>query len=270
MKLAINEATTMPRSFEEDVAAYSAAGFQAIELWLDKVKKFLANHSVKDAQKLLSDNGLKAVGGCAHGGVMLSRGEQRETNLADLRAKLEICQALDAPVLVVCTDFPQGNVGPEDYDHAAQGLAGAADIAAPYKVALAVEFIKGAKLVGTLRTALNVTRKTGKKNVGILFDTFHFYAGVSKLEDIAEMKKGELLLVHLNDMAPIPIEIAQDRDRVLPGNGVLPLKEIIKAISRTGYDGYYSVELFSEALWQKDPKETARLALEKSKAVLKA
>ena len=264
MKLAINEATTMPRSFEEDMAAYASAGFDAVELWLDKLKPFLEKHTLKDARKLLADRGIKAIGACYQGGLMLTRDKQRQEVLAEFRTKLETCEALGVPVLVVPSDFPAGSVTRDDYDRAADGLREAADIAGRHKVALAIEFIKGGKLVGSLRTALALARKTEKKNVGVLLDTFHLYAGASKVEHILEMKKSELLLVHINDLAPGYIEIATDKDRVLPGEGVLPLKEMLNTLSRIGYDGYCSVELFNEELWRQDTQEAARLVRHKA------
>lgn len=268
MKLAINQATTMSASFEEDVVAYSAAGFNAVELWLDKVTTFLENHPLRDARKLLTDHGLKPIGACFHFGVMLSEGVEREKNLEEFRRKLEICQALGVPVLVIPTDFPDRDVGPNDYDRAAEGLAEAAQLAAPYHVALAVEFIKGAKLIGTLGTAMTLVRKTEQRNVGIALDTFHLYAGASKTEQIGELTKEELLLVHLNDLPPMPVEIAEDRDRIFPGQGVLPLEEILRAVSKTGYDGHYSLELFNDALCQGGIGNAARLACQNLRGFL--
>jgi 2-keto-myo-inositol isomerase len=199
---------------------------------------------------------------------MLSTGKDRAESLAVMRRKLEFCQALEVPVLVVPTDFPQREVVRADYDRAAEGLAEAADVAAAYDVCLAVEFIKGAKLVATLRTALDLVRKTGKQNVGILLDTFHLWAGASDMRDVSELAAKELLLVHVNDVRPVPPEIAEDKDRVLPGDGIMPVREILQAVARTGYRGFCSVELFDECLWQEAPGEVAQLAFEKTSSLI--
>ncbi len=39
-------------------------------------------------------------------------------------------------------------------------------------------------------------------------------------------------------------------DRVLPGEGVLDLPEIISVLERNGYEGYFSFETFNAGLWQ--------------------
>jgi sugar phosphate isomerase/epimerase len=69
--------------------------------------------------------------------------------------------------------------------------------------------------------------------------------------------------VHLNDMPDIPADLAhRDFDRVLPGEGVLDLPEIIAALEKSGYEGYFSIEMFSAKLWRLSAKEAARRCYE--------
>jgi 2-keto-myo-inositol isomerase len=51
-----------------------------------------------------------------------------------------------------------------------------------------------------------------------------------------------------------------DAHRLLPGLGVLPLKEIIEALRQIGYDGVASVEIFRPEYWERDPFELALAA----------
>ena len=44
----------------------------------------------------------------------------------------------------------------------------------------------------------------------------------------------------------------------------------LSAALAQGYEGYVSLELFSEALWQQDPTEVARLGMEKMQAYFAA
>ena len=76
---------------------------------------------------------------------------------------------------------------------------------------------------------------------------------------------------HWND-APgsKPFSEQSDADRVMPGDGVGPLKEIERLALAQGYEGYVSLELFSEALWQQDPTDVARLGMEKMQAYFAA
>ena len=51
MKPCISEATTMPGTFAEDVAACADAGCPAMEVWLTKLETHLQSHAARaDAQ----------------------------------------------------------------------------------------------------------------------------------------------------------------------------------------------------------------------------
>ncbi len=49
---------------------------------------------------------------------------------------------------------------------------------------------------------------------------------------------------HINDAEDLPREQLEDRHRLLPGLGILPLREIAAAFKRIGYDKVASVEIF--------------------------
>ena len=61
----------------------------------------------------------------------------------------------------------------------------------------------------------------------------------------------------------------QDRHRLLPGLGILPLQEIISGLQDIGYDGVASVEIFRPEYWQRDPYELAQEAHAAVQNVLK-
>ena len=98
-------------------------------------------------------------------------------------------------------------------------------------------------------------RKVNHPNLGIQFDTFHFYAGVSKLEDLENLRRGEISFVHINDVPAIPRERLQDKDRVYVGQGVIPHKILLRSLARV-YSGPVSFEVFQYA--GLDPYEVAR------------
>ena len=262
MQVCINQATTMTTDFATDLHAYAEAGFESVELWLPKLESYLGQgHSLDSAQLLCKRLGLKAVAACAQGNCLVSSGEERAAALAQLRRRAMLCRALGAETLVVYSENPE-SVDSATYALAAANLAEACDVAAEFEVTIALEFIKGSRLVGCLTTALEVIREAARPNLGLLFDTFHFYAGISKLEDLEAMEASVLALVHINDARHQPRELWTDHDRVLLGHGVLPLTEILGIIEGKGYEGYYSLELFNRELWEESPSRAARLAYE--------
>ena len=257
MKFCINQATTMETDYRTDIEAYAKAGFDAAEIWLPKVDKFLETGSLKDARAILDDNGVKAAGSCYYVGIMLP--EDKAKALDGLKKRLDLAAALGAPMIVVPTDFP-ASVKIEDYDRAVPNIRKAGEVAKSCGVKLGIEFIRAAKFIGTLSTTNLLVRKVKHPYVGVLIDTFHFYCGLSQMPDLLTTTGKDVLLVHINDCADKPREVAEDSDRVLLGKGVFPLVEMVRTLKNIGFNGYYSLELFDKSLWAEDPKVVAKKA----------
>ncbi len=258
-KACINEATTMTTDFETDVKAYSRAGFQAMELWLDKVTEYTRKNSVSEARLLLKENKIVPVAACGHMGILLGS-RSLPKNMRLLEEKLSLCRELGVPTLVIAPEFPS-TVRSSMYRDSVKNLRMASRISAKYDVNLGLEFIQGNRFISSLSTAACLVNKVGKKNVGIVFDTFHFLVGRSKTEDIDSLRKGQLLLVHINDAHDMPRELLTDEDRTFPGAGSFPLKEVLRSIKRTGYRGHLSLEMFDKAIWRTSPYRVARRAM---------
>ena len=105
MKPCISEATTMAASFAEDVQAFAGAGFRAMEAWLTKLETYLEQHSLPETKRLLEDQQMTVAAASYQGGLLLSQGEQRRVYFDHFRRRLELCQALSIPLLLVVADF---------------------------------------------------------------------------------------------------------------------------------------------------------------------
>src|SRR5205085_12457629 len=88
--------------------------------------------------------------------------------------------------------------------------------------------------------------------------TYHLWNGISKLEDLDLLLDGEVRHVHFEDTPAQPIrELLEQRHRVLPGQGVAPLKRIVEALKRKQYSGALSVEMMDPAIQAMDPFQLA-------------
>jgi len=247
----LNEVSTLEAPFARDVEAYAAAGFRHVELWLPKLDKQGVRPAA--AAAALKDAGLTVASACATDAGFHAPESQV---LDELKRNLEIAQALGAPRYIVYSGA--GATKPEEYKAAAARLARYAETAEPYNVRIGFEFIAGARLAGSFRTALEMVRAANHPNVGVCVDTFHLYAGVSKVEDLLLAKRGEIAHVHFHDApAALPRELWRDADRLPPGEGCMPMYDIVKALRRAGYQGVLSVELFGAAYQSGDPREVA-------------
>jgi sugar phosphate isomerase/epimerase len=248
MKFAINPATTMPYDFEADVNAYARGGFRHMELWIDKLDKYVQSHSLSQARDLLRERNIAPVCACCVGGICLSDVVTQPDRLADMKRKLKLCRDLDCPTLVAIPDFPP-KPDATAYGTIEKNLASAAKIAGDHGVKLAFEFLQGNQLVATLGTAKKLVRAVNRPSLGLLIDMSHFWLDRSRLEDLDDLRAEEILLIHLDDMRASAAEALTDEDREFPGKGRGIERELLPRLLATGYDGFWSVELFNKEIW---------------------
>ena len=79
----------------------------------------------------------------------------------------------------------------------------------------------------------------------------------------------KLFVVHLNGCEDLPKAELTDAHRLFPGEGVIPIDEILRAIRARGFDGTMSIEIFRPEYWERDPRGVAREARTKAEGVLK-
>jgi sugar phosphate isomerase/epimerase len=100
----------------------------------------------------------------------------------------------------------------------------------------------------------------------VLPDVYHLYKGGSDFAGLPLLSASAIGIFHVNDYPKIARDAITDADRVYPGDGVAPLREVFAALRATGYTGYLSLELFNREYWKRDPHEVAKTGLAKMKA----
>ena len=137
------------------------------------------------------------------------------------------------------------------------------------EIGLAFEFLgKPGCAVPTLDMAIEIVGSVARDNVGMVIDAFHFYAGGSRLEDIARVPIEKLFVVHLNGCEDRPLTQLTDAHRLYPGEGVIPIEEILAALRERGFDGMASIEIFRPEYWEQEPREVARNAYTRTAELL--
>ena len=273
MKIAMHQITSLNAPMEEDLKAYAEAGFSAFELHLGKAKKYLETHSLPALRDLVNASGLQPVGCTGHVVTAFAAEETLRQNEAEFLQALEIMEALHCPLIVFGGDGPaelpaaaeQSEKGlaarDRDYTQAlerfAARIAHLAGLAAPRGISMALE-MNWCRLCRSVQTAARTLDLTGRDNVGFLFDAAHFAVSPSRLSDL-DLVKGRIIYGHLDDMRSCPPELTNvNNDRVIPGEGALPLREWYQKIEACGYTGWHAVELFCHDLWQRPALEIAR------------
>lgn len=263
MKIALNGATTMRADLSTDIRAAKEAGFDLIEIWSAKLYKYLENHTVEDLARELTEAGIEpySINSIEH--ITFRTPEDYAKIKAECRTLAEIAGQLKCPYIVVVPGKMPANANEEQViAESVRVLNDLADIAEPFGVSLAFEFLGQTDCsVQTLDLSNKIVSRVGRKSVGNVLDTFHFYAGKSSFEAIDNLDPEKLFIFHINDAEDLPRETLTDANRLFPGLGILPIAEIKSRFDKIGYDKMVSVEIFRPEYWEMDPFEVAAKAL---------
>ena len=272
MKLALNGATTMRADLAADIRAASAAGFDCLEIWASKLRAFLKTNSTAELKSLFREHAIEpySINSIEH---VTFRDEGAHARLLEECEELcRIAAEINCPyIVVVPSPLPQSVSRETVMEESVRVLEELGRIAESHHVALAFEFLGQPDCsVQTLSEAAAIVTELKRSNVGLVIDSFHFYTGGSRIESIDALDAQKLFIFHINDAEDLPREQLEDRHRLLPGLGILPLKEITAALRRINYDGVTSVEIFRPEYWERDAGELAREARAATLSVLAA
>ena len=273
MKLALNGATTMRADLATDLRAAEIAGFDYLEIWASKLRDYLKENSTADLKNLFAQHHLQPLSINSIEHITFRDSDAYESIKQQCRELSQIASEIGCPyVVVVPGRTPAGGATPfEVMEESVRVLNELCDIAEKFDVSLAFEFLGQADCsVQTLDLAHEIVRIADRKNLGLVIDSFHFYAGGSTIEMIEAMDQRLLFVFHINDAEDRPREELNDSHRLLPGLGILPLRAIVAAFGRIGYDRVASVEIFRPQYWEMDPVELAKQAYTATTDVLSA
>lgn len=94
--------------------------------------------------------------------------------------------------------------------------------------------------------------------ITLIVDTFHLAISEVSLEKLKKIPSELIEVVHVSDaIVSETINQVTDADRVLPGEGDLPLDGYIEAILDTGFKGSFSIEVFHEKYGEQSPTKVA-------------
>jgi sugar phosphate isomerase/epimerase len=256
MFVCMHQASSERFDFRAAMEGYAKAGIRAVEPNLLKVREFAQKESVAAARRLLDDLGLRPVSSSNQLGLP-EPGDQRVKSLEDLKWKVEMVQAIGAD-RIVAPSAGTGMYTEDDFKRGADNLREAGEIARPFGVTVMLEFARTSRFAGSLPTALKLVREANHPNVRVMMDTYHFWGGISKFEDLELLRDGELHHLHFEDVpADPPREIQGQPHRAFPGEGIAPLRRIVEVLKRKKYAGPASFETFNPTVQATEPYQVA-------------
>ncbi|MCL2093182.1 MAG: sugar phosphate isomerase/epimerase [Treponema sp.] len=243
MKLAFSTLGCHDFTLDQIIASAQKYGYGGLELRhvagtvrLWELPEFSSPAALEATKKKLDDAGLTVCGIGASGSFASSGLPHRRALMDDLKRWAEVAQGLNCPYLrVFGGPVPQGMSLPAARHSSAEGLSEAVPVMAKYGVTLLLETHDSFSMARDLLPLLRMVQGP----VGIVWDILHPIRFGETLEDTWASLAPFIKHVHLKDS-----RIYNDRgfDYIIPGQGILPLPQMIRTLQRSGYQGWYSFE----------------------------
>ncbi len=278
MKLGFNESTCMKQStIETDLKYCEEYGFEYIELRIEMLLDYLTRHELSELKEYFDTHHIKPYSINAVEDIDFRSPADWGKLIEQLTFACEVSEVIGNKYIVVTPTIDQEiattRLESEILEECARNLNEMAEIAEDYGVSIAFEPVGDRySICRSLRLANEIVDKVNRDNIGLSIDCSNLYMHdkCSDVEYIRKIPKNRIVLFHLCDCEDLPLGTLRHGNRLMPGDGCVPINEIIDAVRDTGFDEIASVELFREEYWNMLPEEVIELAAEKARPYLEA
>jgi 2-keto-myo-inositol isomerase len=248
----LNGATVMTTPTQRVLAIARETGYAGIEARAERLltdqAEVRASAAIAQPREVLTLNGVALT-------VRADGRMDRALLEADLAARLAICHQLASPYLLSIPPRAPGLATRRAIPGTRDALELARDRADKLGIRIAFEFLGfGDCPINT--PAIATETVDGIDGIDLVLDSCHWHASGSGSLDSYPVER--LVLVHLNDAPDKPPREIEDADRVLPGEGVIKLPELMGMLKTRAFNGPWSLETFNPAYWKEDPQDVAR------------
>jgi len=252
----ISEFTTWPWSFEQDVERYARLGVDAIEVCEFK----LDQKRIAEQLTMIKQQGLRISSVQPSVRTLYPSSSQPEPK--DVPDRMKRFQqtierfgdvASGLPFVTNTGIPPKGNIQ-QVLDTAVSEYRAAADFAAQRGARVALEPLNAAIMnvesaIWTLEQGMELVEAVDRPNFGLCLDAWNIWQNAGIIDAI-QACGDRIFVVQLSDWrTPRSLQ-----DRLIPGQGAIPLPPMLRAIHEAGYRGPYVVEIFSgdvpDSLWK--------------------
>jgi len=255
--------------FLKEFEITSKAGYDGIEIWIRDLQKYLdEGGNQRDLKKHIGDLGLKVENAIGFAEWIVDDDAKRKAGIEQLRKEMDLlaqigCKRIAAP--------PAGkyNEPITDWFEVAERYQKILEIGDSTGVTPQLEFWGASTSLFHISQAMFIATAANHPKACILPDVYHMFRGGSGYNSLKQISGSAIEIFHFNDfVSDIPREKQTDGDRVYPGDGAAPYKQIITDLYNTGGKKVLSLELFNKRYWEKDALEVAKTGRYKMKKLV--
>ncbi len=254
---------------EIDIAAQ--AGYSGIEPWIQTIQEYIkAGGKLADIRKQIEDRGLTVEGAISFPQWIVDDDAARAKGVEQVKREMDLLAQMGGKRIAAPPAGANGNNAPNlDLMKAAERYRVLLELGDQTGVTPILELWGPSKNLHRLGECMFVVIESGHPKAGLLGDVYHIYKGGSDLNGLKMISAAAMPVLHMNDYpANPPRDKIADRDRIMPGDGIAPLTQILRDLSARNGQTVLSLELFSQVYWEKDPLEVAKTGLAKMKAAV--
>jgi 2-keto-myo-inositol isomerase len=250
---------------EAEVAA--KAGYHGIEPWVSTIEEYAkSGGSLKEAKQRIAELGLAVECAIGFPEWVVDDDARRAKGLERMKREMDLVAQIGGRRIAAP---PSGATKTPGLDllKAAERYRAVLELGTQMGVRPLLEVWGFSSNLRRLGECAFVAIESGHPQAGLLGDVFHLYKGGSEFAGLKLLSGEALPVFHLNDYPAEPgRDEINDAARVLPGDGVAPLTEILGILGSTPGTKVLSLELFSRKYWEQDPLDVARAGLASMKS----
>ena len=261
--LCINTSTIRPTPFLDKIKIAAETGYDAIEVWINELEEYEeGGGDLKALGQQIKDMGLYVPNVIGLWGAMPEGEEAFEQSLEATRTRMRRCAAVGSEFVAAIPAPDREDFSPEWGVHCYKRLL---EIGRnEYGLNVAFEFVGFFKGIHRLGQASAIALDVNDPGACLIADTFHLFRGDSGFKGIRHLDGDFIANFHWNDVpGDVPREEQGDEHRIYPGDGILPLTDVLKDLKTIGYRRTLSLEMFNRDHWAQDPKVVAETGLRK-------
>lgn len=234
----------MGGALEAKLAAAAKAGFRAVEIFENDLTFF--SGKPRDARQMAADLGLEIVALQPLRDFEAMPDPIRARNFERAARKFDLMHELGARLLCLCSNVSEEAL--DDPMRAAEDLAELADHARQHGFRIGYEALAWGRHIKDWTAAWDIVKAADRPNLGIVLDSFHACVRGNPIAPIAALPVDKIALVQIADAPAIqmdPLSLSRHY-RCYPGQGDYPLIDFLDAVTKAGYRGPISLEIFND------------------------
>ncbi|MEN3150822.1 TIM barrel protein [Neorhizobium sp. IRAMC:178] len=228
----------------EKLEAIAKAGFDGVEIFENDFLAF--DGSPADVGKMVRDHGLEITLFQPFRDFEGMPASHRSRTFDRAERKFDVMQELGTDLVLVCSNVSPVSLG--GIDRAAADFHELGERAARRGLKVGYEALAWGRHINDHRDAWEIVRRADHPNIGLILDSFHTLSRKIDINSIRSIPKDKIFIVQLADAPLIDMDLLywSRHFRNMPGEGDLPVTAFTTAIAETGYDGYFSLEIFND------------------------